>query len=177
MNRLQSLFGWYCAGVAIWLLLPGVACGAAGPKGAAFDSGREVDVLSTNVSAAGAKIQVAQPGSPLDGVTVEIPPDAVTDTVPIRLYYNTGKFTPVSGTPAPVVVGISAGNLKRFQKIVKIQVPYDAKHYAGMAVGGYAIGAGGKVTGLQMLSQDEKAGTATFGTLVPVLFTWVCAKP
>ena len=31
--------------------------------------------------------------------------------------------------------------------MVKIQVPYDAKRYAGMAVVGYAIGDGGKVSG------------------------------
>jgi hypothetical protein len=175
MSSIQSQFGGYVLSAVLWLLLmPGTACGA--PRSASFESGQDIDVLSAKAGPAGATLQVGEIGSPVDGATVEIPEGALSETVSIRLYYNTGKFTPVSGKPSGVVFGISAGGVKRFQHPLKIRMRYDARRHAGTAVVGLAIDANARVSGFQLLSQDEKAGTATFATLVPVLFTWIYAS-
>jgi hypothetical protein len=173
-KTIQVQFGWNVLDVAFWLLLmPGVACG--GPNSASFESGHDVDVLVAKAGPSGTTLKVGKIGSPVDAATVEIPEGALSETVTIRLYYNTGKFTAVSGKPSGVVFGISAGNLKRFRHPLKIRMRYDAKRHAGTVVVGFAIDFGGRVSGFQLLSQDEKAGTVTFATLVPVLFTWIYA--
>jgi len=144
-----------------------------GPNKAIFEPGQEVEVLETNVDSAGATLLVGLMDSPLDGVRVEIPKDALPQRLLVRLQYNTGKFKPVSGIPSGVIASLSAGDLRQFRKVVKIEVHYDAKRFANMVVVGFAIGPTGRVSGFQLLSQDQKAGTAIFATLVPVQFTWI----
>jgi len=176
MQAIQSQLQVGVLGMASWLLL--MPCAVFGQaKYAVFESGKDVVVLQTNVGPAGATLVVNKPGSPVDGIKVEIPEGALPETIAVCLYYNTGNFKPASGTASGVILGISAGKLGQFKKLVKIQVRYDAKLYSKSAVVGFSIDpdGSGRVSGFQLLSQDIKAGTATFGTLVPVRFTWVYA--
>jgi hypothetical protein len=154
-----------------WAILPGMA--AAAPKAAAFERGKDVEVVSLRVGPQGATLNAGQSGSPIDGLVVEIPPGALKREITVKLLYNTGKLSLPKGQGSGIFLGLSADEVREFEKPVTIRIRYDASRHQCLVVVGYAIDNKGRLRAVNSGAQDVKAGTASFSTLIPLLFTWV----
>lgn len=147
----------------------------AAPNPAHFKPGADVSVVSTQVGPKGAVLQAGKSGTPIDGISVEIPPGALPKDTAVTLGYNTGKLTVPSGDASGVFVRLTAGTLLEFQEPIKIHFSYDAARWKGRVLVGYAIDDKGQLSPVDSGAKDGKAGEATFITMVPLLFTWVYA--
>lgn len=139
-----------------------------------FVPGKDVTVLVQEIGPTGGTLYVTNRASPLAGIAVTVPKDAVLRPMKFRLYYNDGKFVPVSGVPSDIIMGLSTEDkLSAFRQPITIKVPYNSwRHFAATVVG-FSIESTNHVHALQVLSQDTKQGAITFATLVPVFFTWI----
>jgi hypothetical protein len=154
-----------------WMTLLGMAAPA--PKAASFERGKDIEVVSQRVGPRGATLDAGQRGTPIDGLVVEIPPGALKREIPVKLSYNTGKLTLPFGRSSGVFLGLSADDIKEFDQAVTIRIRYNATTNQSLVVVGYAIDSKGRLRAVNAGSQDGKAGTASFSTYVPMLFTWV----
>lgn len=161
--------------LGFWAVLPGMA--APGKPAAQFTPGTDVTVVSAQVGPKGVVLKAGQTGTPIDGLSVEIPAGALTNEVRVTLGYNTGKLMLPSGagTASGVFLKLAAEGIEEFQQLVNIKVQYDPARHKPLVVVGYAIDAKGRLRALNQGPQDTKAGTATFSTFLPILFTWVYA--
>jgi hypothetical protein len=167
---LRSAIGLLCC----WVALAEVTLAASNP--AHFERGKDVTVVSTRVGPQGATLNTGNTGTPVDGITVEIPAGALTQELNVTLSYNTGTLSLPSGESSGVFLGLSAEQLNEFQQPVTIRIRYDAKRHQNVVLVGYAIDAEGRLRAVNQESQDNKAGLASFSTYVPLLFTWVYAS-
>ena len=153
--------------------LPGIAGDMSKP--AHFESGKEVEVVSARVGPQGAVLSTGNLGTPVDGIAVEIPAGALNHEVTVKLSYNTGKLSLNHGQPTGVFLRISAEQVTEFRVPIRIRVSYDPSHWKGYVLVGYAIDQKGRLSGVDSGPKDSQAGTASFSTLVPLLFTCVYA--
>jgi hypothetical protein len=123
----------------------------------------------------GAVLRTGKTGTPVDNISVEIPAGALTKETTITLSYNTGKLSLPRGDGSGAFLRISAGTVAEFDEPIKIQVSYDPVRWKGRVLVGYAIDEKGRLASVDSGAIDSKAGTASFTTLVPLLFTWVYA--
>ncbi len=166
------------AAVLVGILLLSMVMNLAGASGPArFQPGKEVVLSSTRVGPAGATLRTGTNGTPVDGITIEIPARALTREATITLSYDTGKLTLPRGDASGVFLRIAAGKLAEFQEPLKINISYDPARWKGRVAVGYAIDEKGQLSAVDLGAQDHKAGTASFFTLVPLHFTWVYAAP
>jgi hypothetical protein len=141
-----------------------------------FERGKDVTVVSARVGPQGATLSTGNTGTPVDRITVEIPAGALTQELTVTLSYNTGTLSLPSGESSGVFLGLSAERVNEFQQPVTIRIRYDAKRHQNAVAVGYAIDAKGRLRAVNPGPQDNKAGTASFSTFVPLLFTWVYAS-
>ena len=140
-----------------------------------FERGKDVTVTSARVGPQGATLTTGNTGAPVDGIIVEIPSGALTRELVVTLSYNTGTLSLRSGESSGVFLGLSAEQLNEFQQPVTIRIRYDAKRHQNTVAVGYAIDDKGRLRAVNSVAQDGQAGTASFTTFVPLLFTWVYA--
>jgi hypothetical protein len=175
----RHLRTWVClpllmTTVVLTSLLP-MRVGAAS-KPPRFISGTESTVVSSQVGPKGAVLEAGKTGTPIDGISIEIPAGALTKEVTISLGYNTGKLVLPHGESSGIFFRISAGSLKEFNEPVTIHLSYDPLRHKGRVLVGYAIDEKGQLASVDSGTKDSKAGRADFITMVPLLFTWVYAS-
>ena len=161
--------------LSCWAVLPGMA--AVNRPAAQFTVGMDVRVVSLRVGPKGSVLHTGQTGTPVDGLSVEIPAGALTNEITINLDYNTGTLSLPSGagSASGVFLKFSAEGVKSFPQLVNLHIRFNPARHKSTVVVGYAIDAKGRLRVLNQGPQDVKAGTATFSTLVPLLFTWIYA--
>jgi hypothetical protein len=152
-----------------------LAAALAASNPAHFDRGKDVTVISVRVGSQGATLTTGNTGRPIDGITVEIPAGALTQELTVTLSYNTGTLSLRSGESSGVFLNLSAEQLNEFQQPVAIRIRYDARRHQNTVAVGYAIDDKGRLRAVNSVAQDGQAGTASFTTFVPLLFTWVYA--
>jgi len=140
-----------------------------------FERGKEVPVTTAQVGVKGATLSTGNAGTPVDGITVEIPAGAFDRETTVTLSYNTGTLSVPSGECSGVFLGFAAGQVNTFRQLVSIRVRYDPQHHPGAVVVGYCIDSKDRLRAVNTDAQDNKAGTVTFSTYVPLLLTWVYA--
>ncbi len=150
---------------------------SAASKPARFQSGRETVLSRTRVGPAGATLRTGTNGTPVDGITVEIPKGALAREITVTLSCNTGQLTGVRGDASGAFLRIDAGNVAEFEQPLKIIAAYDPVKWKNRTAVGYAIDNTGELAALDLGPKDGKSGTASFFTLVPLLFTWIYAPP
>lgn len=153
--------------------LSGVVLAMSAP--AHFERGQEIPVATAQVGPKGATLSTGNHGTPVDGITVEIPAGALEQETTVTLAYNTGTLSLPSGEGSGVFLRLAVDRVNTFQQLVTIRVRYDAKRHADAVVVGYAIDAKDRLCSVNTESQDRPAGTVTFSTFVPLLLTWVYA--
>ena len=165
-SSLRAAIGlWY------WIALAAVPLAAAGP--AHFEHGQDVPVATAHVRPQGATLNTGTTGTPVDGITVEIPADAVEQETTVTLAYNTGTLSLPRGEGSGVFLRLTAAGIGEFRQPVSIHVRYDAQRHRNAVVVGYAIDAKGRLRAVDTEALDSPAGTVTFSTFVPLLLTWV----
>ena len=162
--------GPHCGWVA---LLAGAALAAAEP--AHFERGQDVPVTTVQVRPQGATLSTGTTGTPVDGITVEIPADALERETAVTLAYNTGTLSLPRGEGSGVFLRLTAEGIGEFRQPVTIRIRCDLQRHPDVVVVGYAIDAKGRLRAVDTESQDNQAGTVTFSTFVPLLLTWVYA--
>lgn len=140
-----------------------------------FDRGKDIAVTTVPVGPQGATLRTGQTGTPIDGITVEIPAGALDRDTTVTLAYNTGTLTLPSGNGSGVLLRLTAERVQTFQQLVTIRVRYDIQQHANSVVVGYAIDDKDRLRAVNTESQDSQAGTVAFSTYVPLLLTWAYA--
>ena len=158
---------WY------WIALAAVPLAVASP--AHFEHGQDVPVTSAPVRPQGATLSTGTIGTPVDGITVAIPADALERETAVTLAYNTGTLSLPRGEGSGVFLQLTAVGVHEFRQPVTIRIRYDVQRHPDVVVVGYAIDAKGRLRAIDTEAQDNKVGTVTFSTFVPLLLTWVYA--
>ena len=159
-------------GLGYWIALVAVPLAVASP--AHFERGQDIPVTTTQVRPQGASLSTGTTGTPVDGITVAIPADALERETAVTLAYNTGTLSLPRGEGSGVFLQLTAG-VHEFRQPVTIRIRYDVQRHPDVVVVGYAIDAKGRLRAIDTEAQDNKVGTVTFSTYVPLLLTWVYA--
>lgn len=138
-----------------------------------FERGKEILVTTAQVGSTGATLNTGATGTPVDGIAITIPPDALERETTVSLSYNTGTLSLNSGEGSGVFLRIAVEHVREFRQPVKIHVQYAAQRHRDSVVVGYAIDVKGRLHAVDIEAQDRQAGTAAFSTYVPLLLTWV----
>lgn len=121
------------------------------PEVAHFNPGTEVAVTSPQtISPFGGTVH-APPGSPLAGVSVEIPAGALPINSDISLSLNTGTVTTVAGTHSGINIVLHSSTVTTFAQPVSITIPFSPSQ--GIPVP-YFIDESGRLHLVQLLSID-----------------------
>ena len=132
--------------------------------------------MAQSVGPRGETLRIGNLGTPVDGITVEIPAGALEQVATVTLSYNTGTLSLPSGESSGVFLGVAVDRVKTFQQLVTIRVPYNVQRHAGAVIVGYSIDDKDRLRAVNTESQDNKTGTVTFSTFVSLLLTWVYAS-
>ena len=156
-----------------WVALSGYVMAMSPP--AHFERGRDIPVLTAQVGPQGATLKLGNTGTPVDGISVEIPAGALERDTTVTLSYNTGTLSLPSGEGCGVFLGLATERVNTFRQWVTIRVHYDAQRYAKTVVVGYCIDDKDRLRAVNTEAQDSRAGTVAFSTYVPLLLTWAYA--
>jgi len=146
------------------------------PQPAHFEPGKSIEVACAVVGPSGATLRIDSSGTPVDGITVEIPAGALARDVTVKLSYDTGTLTLTKGQASGVYLRVSAESVKEFREPIRINIRFDPVRWKGYAVAGYGVDAQGRLEAVDAGPKDYDKGVASFTTLVPLLFTWVYAE-
>ena len=115
-----------------------------------------------------------EPGTPLEGVTVDFPAGARVESTSISIGYSDGQVLPVVGEWSGVVLDISGPSDLLFEEPVHITVPFSgaADEYPVP----YYIHEDGGLEDCLITDIDRTAGSMTFMTMHASLYTWIIAK-
>lgn len=96
-------------------------------------TGAKVDLITTTISPSGGTITVTMPGDPVDGLKIEVPPGAYTDTrtfkissAPIQQHTFGTNFTFIS----PLIHVDNGGEYSEEPMLLKIPLKIPQDHYA-----------------------------------------------
>ena len=167
--------GWRAAGIRLASLIGFTMVLHAAPQPALFTHGKDVRVTSTCIGPEGGVLHTGKSGTPVDGITIKVPAGALKKKTCLTLSHNTGKLSLPRGTGSGVFLRMAAEEVLEFEKPLEIQVSFNPAQAKGHVLVGYAIDDKGRLAPVDSGPQNRAAGTATFLTLVPLLFTWVYA--
>lgn len=150
--------------VWIWLLFCVLSAGMSGSchRQPQIDTGEEVDLAAETIDTGGGTITIAQPGDPLDGLTIQVPEAAYPESTPFAVSYRpvTGHTFGSNFTPISPLISIDNG--ERFaDDIITMTIPVEIPDgYFAMAF--YYDEESGELEGIPLL--DEDASSITIGT-------------
>lgn len=135
-----------------------------------FSPGSEIVVTSPQtIGPLGATIQTP-PNSQLAGVSVGIPPGALSANSDISISSNTGTLTTIAGTHSGKNIILNSSTVTTFDQPVSITIPFLPSE--GIPVP-YYVDESGRPHVLQLVKIDAAANTATFHTFHASIFTWI----
>lgn len=161
------ILSWVVCGTALW----GVNAMGGSPKPARFALGKTIWIKTFKVNERGITLQITDSGSPLDGLTLTIPPGALHGEVTFSLGYNTGKLRDYSGQPSGVALVLSAETPIQFDEHITIAVPYPTK-MKPLEIVGYEIDEQGQLNSIDT-EMDRKNNLVSFYTFKPLMLTWI----
>lgn len=136
-----------------------------------FSPGTDTALTSKTIDAYGGVLQIQNTGTPLDGVTVSVPPGALDRTTTFSVGYNTGTLSVPDGTPSGTVLLIDAGAVKTFAQPVTITVPFFGDNTVIPVP--YYIAPDGSLKLAQLVNVDRTAHTLIFQTFHASWYTWI----
>jgi len=140
--------------------------------GAAVALGTTVELVTETIGPSGGTVQ-GPAGSPLEGVSVFVPPGALNGSTPVSLGYNDGSIAPVLGEHAGPILHLAAGDVTRFNEPLEITVPFPGGDTLPIP---YYIRDQGTLHLLGVAGQDPTAGEYTFLTNHASLFATIYAR-
>ena len=141
-------------------------------SGTSIKSGKKVMVISSSIGTQGGTITINEEGSPIDGVIVEIPPDALDNEDVISLGYTDRKVSVRRGTPSDIALVLQARKTSSFKKPVSIKVPYNPMLNPDLVVP-YEVDESGKLHVMDIGYIDKENHTLKFYTFKPCTCIWV----
>ncbi len=138
-------------------------------QGAEAHLGSDVMLVTQGVGSSGGTLY-GPAGSPIEGVEVDIPPDALDESTTISLGYNDGYIVPVWGQESGTIITLDAGDTEEFHQPVDITIPFDEDEAYPVP---YYIDASGNFYPLHLLEVDDIGNTATFQTFHTSWFSWI----
>jgi hypothetical protein len=154
------------------LMLP-AGCGGGQPAGGA-GPGKELTTVTDTfeVGPSGGNFKVPVRGAPTDGVSLQVPENAVDRQVTVSLGYSTAPVKVNAGTPAGVVFIVGVNPEVTLQQPLRIGVSFQPNSKY-LTLVGYKVSAEGRLRPVDTVDLDMKAGRATFLTFQPLSLTWV----
>ncbi len=144
------------------------------PGSVADRSADDVVIVTTaSVDASGLQMEAGRTGTPIDGVVVTIPPDAVTEEDTIALGYTRKPVEVVEGQWCGVTIVISMGHTTSFKEYVTVKVPYDASEEGASLVIPYQVDEAGGLHVMDIANIDRETQSLLVTTWRPCAFTWV----
>ncbi len=143
-----------------------------GAAKASFERGTEVIEVTTTVGEAGGSIE-GPAGSPIEAVTVTIPPGAFDRDVEVTLGYDTGSLTPIVGDAGGMAIVLNAPDVPEFEQPVEVTFPYGGNGTDDVMPIPYYVDDEGYLHVMTLTNLDRENGTATFQTFHASLFTWI----
>ena len=145
----------------------------AASAGTVFVSGGSTVVATQTVSPSGSTITIAGSGTPIDGAKIVIPAGALSKSATVKVSFNRGTVSPISGAFSGAALAIDVSGAAVFSQPLSITVPYSGGTNAVPVP--YFADANGTLRPGQIISVDRQAGTFTFQTFHASLFTWLFA--
>jgi hypothetical protein len=167
-----ATYAWYLCVPRDFSGFDGVGGGGGGGGGATVTPGTNTPGPSATIGNGGGTLD-GQPGTPLEGVHVTVPPGALYADKQITLSSNSGTVTPAAGTWWGKIIDVSAATPLVFDQPVLITLPFTGA--AGDVPVPYYITPGGSVEVCQTTSLDWAGGKFTFMTLHTSLYTYFLA--
>ncbi|MBI2382749.1 MAG: hypothetical protein HYV18_01570 [Gammaproteobacteria bacterium] len=155
-----------------------VACGGGGGskqarrQAAHFTPGTTTMVVPADTIGADGAVLIAPEGSALAGVTVEIPPGALSEDREIGLSLDSGTVSTPEGVPGPALV-LDTDGPATFERPVRITIPYRDEDTIPVP---YYVDDAGNLQLAQLTALDLENRTATFDTFHASTFTWILAS-
>jgi hypothetical protein len=137
-----------------------------------FENGTTTFTYTFDAGPAGGIFRVPVQGTPVDGVSVQIPPTAVGQTIRVSIGYSTGSLKLNEGVPSGVVIVMKMTPAVTLQRSIAISISFPPNPHHKLLVG-YEIAADGRLRPLDLLSMDMKEGLASFSTFHSLSMTWV----
>jgi len=156
------------------LVLSGGIMGQTGSsdQAARFTFGTTRFLAEKSIGPQGGRLEILGTGTPLDGMILDIPPNALERDVAVRIGSNSGSLLLPSGLPSGMVAVIEFGEAPVLAQPAAIIIPYDPEKTGG-PIQGYAINDQGRLELLMLARLDRPGGQATFHTFRPLTMTWV----
>jgi hypothetical protein len=149
-------------------------CMAEGNGVQQYQSIKYFPVVKYDISDKGKTFTVSNTGTPIDGISVIVPPGAITKNCELILGYESGKFlSTIHGTPSGVVLNVETPGITRYEHPIEVVVPLTAMGKELVGVAGYGIDIEGHLEPLTTMSLEKKNNTATFITSTPLKMTWI----
>lgn len=134
-------------------------------------SSQIIVVASRMVDGGGADIAVGDIGSPIDGLTVHIPSQAMEQAARITLGYR-AKSVPVrAGRACGTVVTLRADTISKFDDLITIEVHYRVSPPPALVIP-YSLDVKGRLHVMNIKTFDASNARLVFYTEAPGEFTW-----
>jgi hypothetical protein len=125
------------------------------------------------IDSQGGSFTVKNTNTPVDGVSIEVPPGALKKRVVMSIGYNKGHLNLSAGEASGVVLVLRvSNNINSFEKPFKIIAHFDPS-IKPMSIIGYAIDEKGSLRPIDTISKLKAQGVVAFYTFRPLMFTWV----
>jgi hypothetical protein len=135
-------------------------------------SSENIVVASRMVDGDGADIAVGDIGSPIDGLIVHIPSQAMEHAACITLGYRTKSVPVRAGRACGTVVTLRADTISKFEDLITIEVHYRVSQPPTLVIP-YSLDAKGRLHVMNIETFDASNARLVFYTASPGEFTWV----
>jgi uncharacterized protein YfaP (DUF2135 family) len=139
--------------------------------GSLFTPGAETPLVQQLIGVSGGTIVLENTGTPLDGITVSIPPGALDTAETFTVGYNSGNLNPVDGRASGIVLTINAGGSVEFNHPVRITVPFHGDPDEVPVP--YYIDPDGRLHAAQIVRLDRDNNLFVFQTFHASWFSWL----
>jgi hypothetical protein len=136
-----------------------------------YEPGIVHQVTTQAIGVLGKTITVKNTGTPLDGIQVVFPANALSSNVHVTLGFDDGHLSPKSGTFPGVVLSLESDPVVEFAQPVQIVVPFIGDNT--VVPEPYYITPTGQLRPAQLVTIDRATNTFVFNTFHASLFTWI----
>ena len=143
------------------------------PKTAQFQYGITKIIKQFNVDSKGGTFKISETDTPINNISIEIPPEALEKEITISIGYNDGKLIPRTGKSSGVIIVIESDKKTAlFRKHITITIPYDISINPKCIIA-YQIDKNGKLHTVDTGKMDSEFGTVSFYSFKTLMMTWV----
>ena len=172
MNKIFRVLCYVITGI---ISMPGLGCSMDDKADSIASKSAKDDVVivsSAVVNRSGLELDTRQNGTPIDGVVLTIPADAVEKEDSVDIGYTTKYVKIKKGRWSGITIVISMENTSSFKKPVKISIPYDASKNPDLVIP-FQVDERGKLHVMDIADIDRENRMLNIMTWKPCAFTWV----